>query len=142
MDGWDPGLALLEALVAGQQQRFGGGVVLLGQQAAAEETLGGERPPFVGQFLLADLQAVPEQGLGVRRLAGFEGQRSRGEGDSRTVEARKRDGHLAAIVAARRLALLNFSVEMSKKRDARRNFSQYLNGDNFMGESVQCQTER
>jgi fatty acid/phospholipid biosynthesis enzyme len=44
--------------------------------------------------------------------------------------------------AARRLAFLNFSVEMSKKRDARRNFSQYLKGDNFMGESVQCQTER
>jgi hypothetical protein len=44
--------------------------------------------------------------------------------------------------AARRLAFLNFSVEMSKKRDARRNFSQYLKGDNFMGESVKCQTER
>src|SRR5262249_19599583 len=55
-------------------------------------------------------------------------KRSRGEGDSRTVEARNRDGHLAAILAARRLAFLNFSVEMSKKRDARRNSSQYLKG--------------
>jgi hypothetical protein len=64
------------------------------------------------------------------------GKRSRGEGDSRTVEAWNRDGYLAAIVAARRLAFLNFSVRMSKKRDARRNFSQYLNGDDFMGESV------
>jgi hypothetical protein len=31
--------------------------------------------------------------------------------------------------AARRLAFLNFSVQMSKKRDARRNFSQYLKGN-------------
>jgi hypothetical protein len=44
--------------------------------------------------------------------------------------------------AARRLAFLNFSEEMSKKRDARRNFSQYLKGDHLMGESVQCQMER
>jgi hypothetical protein len=50
--------------------------------------------------------------------------------------------HIDARIGRRTLAFLNFSVEMRKKWDARRNFSQYIKGVTFMGESVQCQTER
>jgi hypothetical protein len=59
------------------------------------------------------------------------------KGDSVVSSARNHGGTIVAGLAFR-----TFSVEISKKRDARRNFSQYLKGDNVMGESVQCQTER
>jgi hypothetical protein len=64
---------------------------------------------------------MPEREVARPELAGtvpLDGNRSRAEGDSRAVEARKRDGHLATIVAARRLTFLNCSVEISNKRDA------------------------
>src|SRR5262245_16885183 len=63
---WDLRLVLLQALVAGQQQRLGLGVLLLAQQRATEQGLGLERGPGVGLFLRADRQAVAQDGFGFR----------------------------------------------------------------------------
>ena len=61
--GGNLGLALFHSIVAGQEQRFGGGVVLLAEQAAAEQGLGVveivvSRGAGIGLGLLADQQAL------------------------------------------------------------------------------------
>jgi hypothetical protein len=62
----DLDLTLLHAVVALQQQRFGVGVFLLAQQDVAEQRLRVEGGPEVRLRLLADGQALAEEGVGVR----------------------------------------------------------------------------
>src|SRR5262245_51906824 len=52
-----------DALVPSQKLRFSGNVLLLGEQAAAEYRLGVEGFPFVGFQVLADGQALVQDGL-------------------------------------------------------------------------------
>src|SRR5262249_32944989 len=65
----DPGRAGLQALVARDDQRLGLGVPLLAQQAAAEQAAGVEGGPLVGLDLLADGQALAQDGLGLGPFA-------------------------------------------------------------------------
>jgi hypothetical protein len=60
----DLGLAGLYALIAREDQRFGVGVLLLVQEAAAEQAAGVEGGPLVGLALLANGQAIAQDGLG------------------------------------------------------------------------------
>lgn len=69
--GGDVGLVLFHAFVAGQEQRFGLGVFLLAEQAAAEQRLGVERGPVVRLFLLADRETLADERFGVGELLLF-----------------------------------------------------------------------
>jgi hypothetical protein len=57
-------VALHHAFVALQQERLGRGVLLLAQQRSPQQAEGVIAQPVVGQRLLADGQAVPEEWLG------------------------------------------------------------------------------
>src|SRR5205807_281290 len=58
---WNLVFALVEPLVAGQQQRLSLGVLLLVEQGAAEHGLGVERRPGVGFLQHTDRQALAQQ---------------------------------------------------------------------------------
>ena len=62
-------LALLHALVAGEQQRLGFGVFLLPQQTGAQQAQGGECQPVIGDLLFAQGQALAGQGFGLGELS-------------------------------------------------------------------------
>src|SRR5687767_8533051 len=68
----------LHSLVAGQEQRLGLGVVLLAQQAAAEQGLRVERLPGVRPVLLEECQALAQQRLRVGVLLLLEQMQAQG----------------------------------------------------------------
>ncbi len=85
-------LTRLHPLVAADEQRFGLGVLLLAEQAAAELTAGVEGGPVVGFVLLADGQALAEERLGLGGPATVSGGGDRARPDYRPGSGRRPRG--------------------------------------------------
>src|SRR5512147_2866504 len=55
--GWNAGFPLLHALIAGDQQWLGFGVLLLAEESRPQEAPAVEREPMIGNLLFVDGQA-------------------------------------------------------------------------------------